>query len=280
MPVAGEPLIRRIATWLAAGGVTDIVVNLHHRPETLTAVLGDGNDLGVRVRYSWEQPRVLGSAGGPRLALPLLGVDTFLLVNGDTLTNVDIAALVDVHRTHEETLVTLALVPNTEFDRYSGVKTDGEGRVTGFARRGDASRGTGHFIGVQVVNASVFEPLTAGEPASTIGGLYDRLIAERPGSVRAHFSNAAFWDVGTASDYLRTSHAFGSGQPAVGRNARIDRTADIDGSVLWDDVQVGAGASIRQCILADGVEVPAGARYQRSILMRADDSLVVTPIDN
>jgi NDP-sugar pyrophosphorylase family protein len=277
MPVAGEPLIRRIATWLAAGGVTELVVNLHHRPETLTAVLGDGNDLGVRVRYSWEQPRVLGSAGGPRLALPLLGVDTFLLVNGDTLTNLDVAALVDAHE-REQALVTLALVPNVEFERYGGVHVDGDGRVTGFAPRGEASRGTGHFIGVQAVNASIFEPLSAGEPASTIGGLYDRLIAERPGSVRAHYSDAAFWDVGTAPDYLRTSQAFGEGRPDVGKNARVDRSADVDGSVLWDDVQVGAGASLDHCIVADGVDVPAGARYRRSILMRGDEALVVTPI--
>src|SRR5450759_5358596 len=70
MPVAGEPMIRRIVSWLASHGIVDVVLNLHHRPETLTAVIGDGSDLGVRARYSWEQPRVLGSAGGPRLALP------------------------------------------------------------------------------------------------------------------------------------------------------------------------------------------------------------------
>ena len=62
IPVAGEPIIRRIAGWLAAHGVNDLVVNLHHLPHTVTAVLGDGSDLAVRVRYSWEQPRILGSA--------------------------------------------------------------------------------------------------------------------------------------------------------------------------------------------------------------------------
>ena len=55
-----------------AGGVTDAVLNLHHLPHTLTRLVGDGTDLGMRVRYSWEMP-VLGSAGGPRRALPLLG---------------------------------------------------------------------------------------------------------------------------------------------------------------------------------------------------------------
>ena len=77
MPVAGEPLIRRSVRWLAAHGVTDIVLNLHHRPETIAATLGDGSDLGARVRYSWEQPAVLGAAGGPRQALSIVGADTF-----------------------------------------------------------------------------------------------------------------------------------------------------------------------------------------------------------
>ena len=52
IPVAGEPLIRRIIAWLAAEGVTELVLNLHHLPHTLTAAVGDGSDMGVRVRYS------------------------------------------------------------------------------------------------------------------------------------------------------------------------------------------------------------------------------------
>ena len=56
IPVAGEPLVRRIVRWLAANGVTDVVLNLHHLPATLTSVVGDGSDLGSLVRYSWEQP--------------------------------------------------------------------------------------------------------------------------------------------------------------------------------------------------------------------------------
>jgi NDP-sugar pyrophosphorylase family protein len=63
LPVAGPSLIERIVRWLAGHGVTDLIVNLHYRPETITARLGDGTGLGTRVRYSWEQP-VLGSAGG------------------------------------------------------------------------------------------------------------------------------------------------------------------------------------------------------------------------
>ena len=111
IPVAGEPLVRRIIAWLASNGVTDLVLNLHHLPETIAAVVGDGSDLGVRVRYSWEQPAVLGSAGGPRQALAILGAETFFIVNGDTLTDVSLRALAAAHDA-SGALVTLALVPN------------------------------------------------------------------------------------------------------------------------------------------------------------------------
>src|SRR5262249_38639034 len=161
MPVAGEPMIRRIVAGLAGHGITDAVVNLHHRPETLGAVLGDGSDLGVRVRYSWEQPRVLGSAGGVRQALPLIDADPFLVVNGAPLTDAEVQAVVDRHRA-SGARVTLALVPNREFERYGGVHVtpgDSSDRVTGFTPRGPRSNGSWHYIGVQVVEAAVFAGL-------------------------------------------------------------------------------------------------------------------------
>src|SRR5438128_6658954 len=134
IPVAGEPMIRRIIRWLAANRIDDLVLNLHHRPDTLTAAVGDGRDLGVRARYSWEQPRILGSAGGPRLARPIVGADRFWIINGDTLTDVDLTALAGAHA-ESGARVTLALVPNSDFLRYGGVQLDADHRVTGFTPR-------------------------------------------------------------------------------------------------------------------------------------------------
>ena len=71
LPVAGTPLVHRILRSLSSAGVRDVVLNLHHLPHTLTRLLGDGSALGMRIRYSWEVP-VLGSAGGPKRAIPLL----------------------------------------------------------------------------------------------------------------------------------------------------------------------------------------------------------------
>jgi mannose-1-phosphate guanylyltransferase len=283
IPVAGQPMIRRIATWLVSQGVDDLVLNLHHRPETLTACLGDGRDLGARVRYSWEQPRILGSAGGPRLARPIVGADTFLIVNGDTLTDVDLTTLADAHAA-SGALATLALVPNREFQRYGGVQLDAAGRVTGFPRRGPAAEGSYHYVGVQVVGGRVFDRVEPGAAASSIGGVYDAWIADRPGAIRGVVSNAGFYDVGTPGDYWRTSLAVaadeGSSNSSFGSGANIDGSACITQSILWDDVEVGPGVQLDECIVTDGVAVPAGSSHRRAILVRGEDGQpLVSPLN-
>src|SRR5918996_4358488 len=96
LPVGGEAIVSRILRWLRDAGVRRVVLNLHHRPETLTRIVGDGLDWDLQVRYSWENP-LLGSAGGPKRALPLLDAERFLIVNGDTITDCDLRAIADRH---------------------------------------------------------------------------------------------------------------------------------------------------------------------------------------
>lgn len=120
MPVGREALACRILRGLAAAGIREAVLNLHHLPATITREVGDGSQCGLRVRYSWEQPRVLGSAGGPRHALPLLDGDTLLIVNGDTLCDIPLRPLWEAHQA-SGALVTLGLMPHPEPGRYGGV---------------------------------------------------------------------------------------------------------------------------------------------------------------
>lgn len=264
IPVNGEPLVRRVAAWLAGSGIRDQVLNLHHRPESIASVIGDGSNLGARVRYSWENP-VLGSAGGPRHALPLLldgGRDTFLLVNGDTLTDVSVAAILDAHAA-SGALVTMAVIPNPRPDKYGGVMVSDDGRVTGFSRRG-STEPSYHFIGVQAVSKATFDGLPDGVPAESVGALYPRLMAERPGSIRAFVSNATFRDIGTPADLLETSLALAAveGSRSTGDRCSIAPSAHLTRTVLWDDVSVGAAAHLTECIVADGVRIPDGVRLE------------------
>ena len=138
-------------------------------------------------------------------------------------------------------------MPNREPLRYGGVKLDAHGGVTGFVARGPSAADSFHFVGPQVVQAEVFRSIPSGSVMRTIGGLYDELIAARPGSVRGFVSNASCWDVGTIADYWATSWALAD--PQSGASGR---------SILWNDVQVGAGAVLDECIVTDHVRVPSG----------------------
>jgi NDP-sugar pyrophosphorylase family protein len=271
VPVAGLPLAARILRWLAGEGVTDAVLNLHHLPETLTAVIGAGERWGVRVRYSWER-EILGSAGGPRHALPLLEADPLLIVNGDTLTDVPLS---DLARFHAGTgaLVTLALIPNPAPHRYGGVVLDEHAHVVGFTRRGSPTPSF-HFVGVQLAARRVFADLPDGTAAATIGGVYDELMRARPGAVRGFVCAARFGDVGTLRDYLESSRRVasqeGRGAVLVGEDGEVDPSAQISGCILWDRVVVGPDTILRDCIIADDVRVPAGSRFASCAIVSAD----------
>lgn len=268
VPVAGQTLVERVLMWLRREGVTDVVLNLHHLPETITSVLGDGSSLGLRIRYSWE-PVVLGSAGGPRQALSLWPDLTgpCLIVNGDTLTDLPLTPLIEAHLA-SGAQVTLAVVANTRPDHYNGIRADVDHCVTGFAEKGRAEH-TWHFVGVQVVNPSVFGRLAPGTPAETVAGLYRDLVLDAPGFVRVWPVEAPFLDVGTPADYLTAVLGIAGtdtfviegprdGSAQEGAAAFVHPTATLTRSVVWAGASVGAEAHLTDCVVLTGAYVPAG----------------------
>ncbi|MGH9147398.1 MAG: sugar phosphate nucleotidyltransferase [Vicinamibacterales bacterium] len=260
VPLLGESVVRRVLRWLSRSGVRDVVLNLHHRPETIAAEVGDGADLGVSVRYSWEQP-ILGSAGGPRHALPLLGPETFVISNSD-LTDVDLQAMADAHG-HSGALVTLALTTDWDRRRYGGVALDDSGTVTHFVPKSVTERAF-HFVGVQIVHRSVFSDLPDGVPLESFSGVYRTLMTDRPGSVRGFVSDAHFWDIGTPEDYLASALSLarqeGRTELPPGRNARVASSSRLVDTIVWDDVEIEEDCELVRCIVADGVRIPTGSR--------------------
>ena len=278
LPVAGQPLIARILRSLASQGVTDAVLNLSHLPHTVTGAVGDGAEFGVRVRYSWEQP-VLGSAGGPRHALPLLDAPRFVIVNGDTLTDVPIT---DVIAAHEKSGadVTMAVVPHPAPGRYGGVRVSEDGLVEGFSGRTEnPDAPLWHYIGVQVVESHVFADLPDNVPAESVGGMYRDFV--RRGRVAAHRSESMFRDIGRPEDYLETAFAVARDE---GRRASVlaeagaeaDPRAGLDRVILWAGSRVEAGARLTNCIVAGG-HVPAGTTAENSCLIPGESGLAIVP---
>ena len=272
LPIAGTPLISRTLRYLRDSGVERVVVNLHHRADSITRIVGDGGAFGVTVRYSWETT-ILGSAGGPARAIPLLESDRFLIVNGDMLTDVDLRALAFQH-VDTNAQVTLAVIDGRP--GYNGVIADERGVVSGFG----TAPGAHHFIGVQAVNASVFAGVSVEAASETIHGIYPRLIAARPEAIRVYHSQASYFDIGSPRDYYETVRTI-----ADREDRRLDRGSDclvapdatLVNTVLWDRVQVGAQATLTDCVVADDVIIPQAAEFSRCSLVMRDNKVVATP---
>ncbi|MCG6984157.1 MAG: nucleotidyltransferase family protein [Thiocapsa sp.] len=132
LEAGGKPLIQYHIERLAAAGIRDLVINHAHLGEQIEAALGDGRTLGVRIRYSPERP-ALETGGGIFRALPLLGPDPFLVINGDVWTDLDPSGL----RLAESDLAHLVLVgnpghhPGGDFALVEGrVALEGDTRLT------------------------------------------------------------------------------------------------------------------------------------------------------
>jgi mannose-1-phosphate guanylyltransferase len=272
LPVAGEALVLRILRSLRAAGVTRVVLNLHHLAESITREVGDGSLLGLSVRYSWET-EILGSAGGPARALPLLESDRFLIVNGDTLAGVDLDALTTQH-IDTNALVTMAVVDGDP--RYNGIIANEAGIVSGFGRE----PGAFHFIGVQAVNAAAFAGVSPAGRSETVHGMYPGLIAQRPGNLRVMRTTAEFFDIGTPRDYLDTAITLCAREGLAldrGAGGSVAPDAVLTDTILWNNVTIGAGASLTRCVVADGVTVAPGATHVESSLVMRDNKVIVEP---
>lgn len=284
VPLGRQTIAEHVLAWLHRQAVTDVVVNLHHRPASLTGVLGDGSHLGVSIRYSWEAA-VLGSAGGPRRALPLIASDPFLIVNADTLCDFEIAPMLAAHVASGAD-VTMAVVPNPDPSHYNGIVVDDDGVVQGFIPRGHAEP-SWHFVGVQVAGKRVFADLADGVPAETVAGIYRALVERQPGRVRTWPVATAFLDIGTPRDYLAAALR----QPdVIAASVDIPESSSLSRCTVWSGATIGEHVRLEDCIVAGQARVPAGLEASAAILvpasvarpddrMRVQGDVAIYPID-
>src|SRR5437868_6148794 len=129
LPVLGKPLVGYVAEYLARFDIRDVIVNLHHRPDSVRASLGDGSEFGVNLNYVHE-PKILGTSGALDNARELFDRETFVVINGKIITDIDLSAALKIHR-ERNALATLVLLRNSNFERFSLVETS-DGMVSGF----------------------------------------------------------------------------------------------------------------------------------------------------
>ncbi|MFN6964766.1 MAG: sugar phosphate nucleotidyltransferase [Pyrinomonadaceae bacterium] len=273
IPFLGRPVVQYVAEYLRAFGITDLVVNLHHQPDSVIRALGDGSDYGVRIQYSIEQPEILGTSGALDHARHLLGDEAFVIVNGKIVTDIDIAAAIKTHR-DTGAVATMVLKPNAARERFTEVVVE-DGLVRGFGGYPEPAAAAGDpvpmmFTGIHILEPSVFEYIPRGVYSDIVPTFYQPAI-ERGETIAAHIADGRWFELSTLRRYLDISLAMMTAGCSVqiGRGSVVADRADVTDSVIWDDVVVEPGATLRRAVIADGVRVRSGQRFENAVVVRA-----------
>jgi NDP-sugar pyrophosphorylase family protein len=274
IPFLGKPLVGYVAEYVARYGFTDVVVNLHHQPESVKKALGDGSDYGVKINYTLEEPRILGTAGALDNAREFLENETFLIVNGKIITDIDIAAALQTHR-ESGAVATMVLKENARRERFTIVETE-NGFVKNFGDFPQVSdqneiQNPLMFTGIHILEPRVFDYIPRGVYSDIVPTFYVPAIANGE-KIAAHVTRGNWFELSTIPRYLDISLAMmpKGGGVFAGENCAISPKAAISDSVIWDDVKIEDGARLHRTIVADGVTIKAGEQFSDAAIIRAE----------
>ncbi len=233
LPVVNRPIIEHVFRLLSRHGMTDVVVTVQFLAALVRNYFGDGEELGMQLQYATEE-EPLGTAGSVKNAEAALKDDTFLVISGDALTDIDLTALVAYHR-EREALVTVCLTRVSDPVEFGITILDDDGRVQRFLEKpswGQVFTDTVN-TGIYVMEPEVFDYVKAGATVDWAGDVFPQLIAEgRP--VFGYVAEGYWEDVGTIESYQKAQ--------ADVLEGRVD--VDIDGFEVAPGIWMGEGADI------------------------------------
>ncbi len=288
VPILNEPFLEYLLLYLKKHGITDVVLAMGYLPDAIQKGLGDGSRLGMRLTYSVE-PSPMGTAGAVKFAEPHLDREPFLVFNGDIITEIDLGAMIKLHR-ELGAKASIALTPVDNPTAFGVVETQAEGRITRFVEKPKPEQVTTNMInaGIYILQPEVLDLIPAGSHYMFEHHLFPLLLHR--GDFMLAYPSQEYWiDIGTPEKYLKVHHdllskmghlthnkanihptarlggtvMFGDGcvieagarligPLALGPGCHIGENATIEGSVLWDHVIVRKRASISNSIIGSG----------------------------
>ena len=266
-----RPMMIYMLEWLRGHGIDDVIMSCGFKATKVREVLGDGSQLGIRLRFL-EEPDPRGTAGALKFAEELLD-HRFLMLNGDVLTDIDLTTQIAQHERTGAT-GTLALVPVLDPSSYGLVSLAGDGAVEQFLEKpaADTVRQTNLIsAGAYVLERSVLELIAPGRNVSIEREVWPLLVDH---GLYGYVDDDAYWiDVGTPERYLRASLDILDGQrdEAIEADALlppdllIDPTAVVEHSILGPGCRILEGARVTDSVLLGGVAVGVGATVDGSI---------------
>jgi mannose-1-phosphate guanylyltransferase/mannose-1-phosphate guanylyltransferase/phosphomannomutase len=289
VPVVNRPVMEHSLRLLARHGFREAIANLHWFPETIEGRFGDGSEYGLELAYSREE-ELLGTAGGVRNAAGFLG-DSFLVVAGDALTDIDFGAMREFHESHDG-LATIATKRVADTDQYGVVIAGEDGRIQGFQEKPDPAEALSDLANtcIYMFRSEVFDHFPApgtsqaagpDDPPEFADWAMDVFPALLEGDLPfySHEIDAYWNDIGNLAelrqgnlDALTGAVAVEPGAPEVAdgvRSASPLNGADVSApALIGEGVELGEGVRIEgPAIVGDGCRIGAGAHVRDAILL-------------
>jgi mannose-1-phosphate guanylyltransferase len=283
LPIVEEPMIERVVGHLAEHGIDEAVLSLGYRPDAFINAYPDGTIAGVRLTYAVE-PTPLDTAGAIRFAASFAGIDqTFVVANGDVLTDADLSALVDFHR-RRGAEATISLTPVDDPSAFGVVPTDDEGRVEAFIEKPPRDEAPTNLInaGTYVFEPTVLDRIPPERRVSIERETFPALV--EAGTLYALGSDAYWLDTGTPDAYLRAHRDLLLGRrpglpspkaepdPSIGPGAWRIGTVDVQStavvrSLFGPGSSVADNAVVEESVIGAGAAIEEGATVIGSVLL-------------
>lgn len=279
-PIANRPVMQHIIELLRKHGITDVVATLHYLADEIESYFGDGSALGVNMHYVVEDTP-LGTAGAVKMAENRLRGETFIIISGDAMTDLDLTSLIEAHRAAKnDATIALWRVPNPL--EFGVVITDEDGQITRFMEKPSWGEVFSDTIntGIYVLEPEILDYMEAGKNYDFSKDLFPRMLRDGK-RLGGHVIDDYWADVGNLQQYQQANYDAIAGtvktkrppfepRPQVwtGADCQIDPTAKIDGPVqLGDRVKIGPDVTIEgPACIGNDVLVEAGALIRRCVL--------------
>jgi mannose-1-phosphate guanylyltransferase len=265
LPIVEQAMIERVIGHLGGHGIDNAVLSLGYRPDAFIDAYPNGEIAGVQVTYAVE-PEPLDTAGAIRFAALKAGIEgTFVVVNGDVLTDASLTELIEFHRLREAE-ATIALTPVDDPSAFGVVPTEGNGRVQAFIEKPPRDEAPTNLInaGTYVLEASVLDRIPDGRRVSIERETFPELV--KAGTLYARGSDAYWLDTGTPDAFLRAHRDL-----LLGRRPGIPAPwAEQDRSIGEGVWRIGAvavdGGTVIGSLLGTGASVASGALVEASVI--------------
>jgi mannose-1-phosphate guanylyltransferase len=276
VPVLGTPVMEHIVRLLAKHGFSDVVCNLHYFPDQIERRFGDGSKWDVRLSYSYED-ELLGTAGGVRNVRDHFGDETFLIISGDALTDIDLTALWEAHRA-KGGIATLSLKRVDDPSQIGVVILGEDGRIQGFQEKPDPAEALSNLgnCGIYVMEPEIFDYFPGRPFVDWALDVFPALL-EQDVPFYGHQITDYWNDIGNIPEFRQGNFDAMTGEVGVefdagrlnpggleieeppvyvGEGCEIGADVRLIGPVvLGDRCRVGERAAIRDSVLWPGTEI-------------------------